>query len=253
MRRNLVVGNWKMHGSREQVIQLLQGIEAGSAELSTGVEIGVCPPHIHIDLAAELLKSGSIKLGAQNVYSKPEGAFTGEISAAMLAEYGVVYVIVGHSERRAIFSETDRQVALKFQAAQTSKLIPILCVGESLEQRQNGLTDKIVLSQLNAVIEVAGVEALQRAVIAYEPLWAIGTGQTATPEQAQQVHQLLRGHLRQLDRELADVIRIIYGGSVKSANAKDLFSQADIDGGLIGGASLQAEEFISICKSADKE
>lgn len=255
MRRKLIVGNWKMHGSRDQVSQLLEAIESGSEQLSDGVEIGVCPTNLHLGLAFELLDSdlglGKVKLGAQNVHVEPKGAFTGEVSAPMLSEYGVSFVIVGHSERRQLFAETDRFVAEKFKAVQASGLMPILCVGETLDQRQADETERLVLSQLDAVIAAVGIAAMKDAVIAYEPVWAIGTGKTASPVQAQQVHRLLRQHLSQLDPTVAQAIRIIYGGSVKAANAQELFSQPDIDGGLVGGASLEAEEFISICKSAD--
>ena len=261
MRRKLIVGNWKMHGSRDQVSHLLQGIKSGSGQLSDGVEIGVCPTYLHIGLALDLLDSdssdssvsgkGKLKLGAQNVYVEPAGAFTGEVSAPMLAEYGITFVIVGHSERRQIFAESDQLVADKFKAVQASGLTPILCVGESLDQRQANETDRVVLKQLDTVIEAAGIAAMKDAVIAYEPIWAIGTGKTASPAQAQQVHRALREHLGQLNPAIAGAIRIIYGGSVKVDNAKDLFGQPDIDGGLVGGASLEAGEFISICKSAE--
>lgn len=244
-----------MHGSRDQLRQLTQDIEIGTSSLSQDfaerLDIGVCPTSLHIGLVAEALRSGGVKLGAQNLYCESEGAFTGEVSAEMLAEYGVTYVIVGHSERREIFAESDQLIAAKFVAAQKCNLIPILCLGESLAQREQGIIEETVLAQLDAVIASAGIAAMERAVIAYEPIWAIGTGRTATPEQAQQVHKVLREHLASLDAGIADRTRIIYGGSVKAASAADLFSQADIDGGLVGGASLEAKEFISICKSAD--
>jgi len=253
MRQRLVVGNWKMHGSTAQVRQLIEGVAAGSADLKK-VEIAVGPTLLHIGLAAELCAgeaAGHLKLVAQNLFAEPQGAFTGEVSAPMLADYGVNYVIVGHSERRVIFAETDQVVAAKFKAAQASGLIPILCVGESLAQRECGTSAEVVLAQLNAVIEAAGIEALQSAVLAYEPLWAIGTGKTASKEQAQEIHRVLREHIAKSNTAVAQGIRILYGGSVKAANATELFSQADIDGGLVGGASLKAEEFVSICKSAD--
>lgn len=253
MRQKLVVGNWKMHGSRTQVRQLMEGVAAGSAGLEK-VEIAVGPTLLHIGLAAELCATegaAHLKLAAQNLFAEPEGAFTGEVSAPMLAEYGVNYVIVGHSERREIFAESDQVVANKFKAAQASGLIPILCVGESLAQRECGTSAEVVLAQLDAVIEAAGIEALQSAVLAYEPIWAIGTGKTASKEQAQEIHQVLREHMAKSSTTVAQGIRILYGGSVKAANATELFSQADIDGGLVGGASLKAEEFVSICKSAD--
>ncbi|MEZ7832306.1 MAG: triose-phosphate isomerase [Gammaproteobacteria bacterium] len=253
MRQKLVVGNWKMHGSAAQVRQLIQGVATGSAGLAN-VEIAVGPTLLHIGLAAELCASeaaGHLKLAAQNLFAEPAGAFTGEVSAPMLAEYGVNYVIVGHSERREIFAETDQLVAAKFKATQASGLIPILCVGESLAQREAGTSDEVVLAQLTAVIEAVGIEALHSAVLAYEPIWAIGTGKTASKEQAQEIHRVLREHIAKSDTAVAQGIRILYGGSVNAANATELFSQADIDGGLVGGASLKVEEFVSICKSAD--
>ena len=253
MRRKLVVGNWKMHGSRTQVRQLIEGVAAGSVDLKK-VEIAVAPTLLHIGLAAELCASedaGHLKLAAQNLVAEPAGAFTGEVSAPMLAEYGVNYVIVGHCERRGIFAETDQVVAAKFKATQASGLIPILCIGESLAQRECGTSAEVVLAQLNAVIEAAGIEALQSAVLAYEPIWAIGTGKTASKEQAQEIHRVLRENIAKSNAAVAQDIRILYGGSVSAANATELFSQADIDGGLVGGASLKVEEFVSICKSAD--
>jgi len=253
MRQKLVVGNWKMHGSMAQVRQLLEGVATGSADLKK-VEIAVGPTLLHIGLAAEVCAgeaAGHLKLAAQNLFAEPAGAFTGEVSAPMLAEYGVNYVIVGHSERREIFAETDQVVAAKFKATQASGLIPILCIGESLAQREAGTSAEVVLEQLNAVIEAAGIESLQSAVLAYEPIWAIGTGKTASKEQAQEIHRVLREHIAKSNTAVAQSIRILYGGSVNAANATELFSQVDIDGGLVGGASLKVEEFVSICKSAD--
>lgn len=251
MRRKLVIGNWKMHGSIAQVTQLLQALEAGIGAVSPAVEVGVCPTHLHIPLAADLLESSKIGLGAQDGLAELSGAFTGAVSASMLGEYGVTWVITGHSERRQLFLESDAQVAAKFQAIQKQGLIPILCVGETGQQRQEGATQAVVQAQLDAVIAAAGIEAIGRAVLAYEPVWAIGTGETATPAQAQAVHQSLRAHLATLSGDVAATTRIIYGGSVKGSNARELFEQADIDGGLIGGASLEADEFLAICKSAD--
>ena len=251
MRRKLVVGNWKMHGSLAQSTALLQEVVAATTEFSDELEISICPSYIHLGLAKELLQNTPLLLGAQDLNSEPEGPQTGEVSASMLADFGASYVIVGHSERREIFQESDQLVAVKIAAAQATGLTPILCIGESLEQRQQGLTEEIVIAQLSAVIDQVGIQAFNRAVIAYEPIWAIGTGQTASPTQAQGVHWILRDHLAAQDAAVAGSIRIIYGGSVKADNAKALFLQADIDGGLVGGASLKAEEFISICKSAD--
>ena len=251
MRRKLIVGNWKMHGSQQQVRQLLQDMESKAGELSEDVEIGVCPTYVHIADLVAARSSDRIMLGAQNVHAEPEGAFTGEVSAPMLADYGLHFVIVGHSERREIFGESDQLISEKFIAVQKSKMVPILCVGETLLQREAGETEEVVLRQLDVVIDAAGIEAFADSVLAYEPVWAIGTGKTASPEQAQQAHKVLREHLAKQSPDIAGAVRILYGGSVKSANSDELFAQADIDGGLVGGASLQAEEFISICKSAD--
>jgi len=246
-----------MHGDREQVQSLVEELVAelgeGIDNLRHTVEIGVCPTYIHIGQVGEILATSksSIKLGAQNTHSDEKGAFTGEVSAPMLADGGVELVITGHSERRALFAESDALIADKFKAIQASGMMPILCIGESLEQREEGITNQVVLSQLDSVVNSVGISAFANAVIAYEPIWAIGTGKTATPEQAQEVHCQIRDHLANSDAAIAKDIRIIYGGSVNSANAEELFCQADIDGGLVGGASLKAEEFISICKSTD--
>ena len=240
-----------MHGSLESVRDLLTGILAELDAVPLEHEVGVCPSYIHLGLSRELLDSSRIKLGAQNAHHEESGAFTGEVSAAMLAELGLTYVLVGHSERRQLFAESDEQVAEKFKAIQKAGLKPILCVGETLEQREAGTTEQVVLGQLDAVIDSAGIQAFANAVVAYEPVWAIGTGKTASPEQAQEVHRVLREHLAAKDEAIAAAIPMLYGGSVKAANAGELFRQADIDGGLVGGASLQAKEFIAICKSAD--
>lgn len=240
-----------MHGTQALVSALLEEVIAGTANLSDEVEIAVCPSFLHLELAKELLAGSKIKLGAQDLNAEPDGALTGEVSASMLADFGINFVIVGHSERREVFKETDQLVAAKFAAAQANGLTPLLCIGESLEQRQAQTTEQTVISQLDAVIDRVGIQAFSEAVIAYEPIWAIGTGETASPKQAQEVHWLLRDHLSDQDAAIAGAMRIIYGGSVKADNAKDLFKQADIDGGLIGGASLKAEQFLAICKSAD--
>lgn len=253
MRQKLVVGNWKMHGSRAQVRQLIEEVATGTAGLENA-EIAVAPTLLHLALAAEICASSNnahVKLAAQNLYGEAEGAFTGEVSAPMLADYGIHYALVGHSERREIFLETDSLVAAKFVAAQASGLTPILCLGETLEQRELGTSIEVVLAQLDAVIALAGVEALSGAVLAYEPIWAIGTGKTASPEQAQAMHAALRAHIAKSESTIAAGVRILYGGSVKAANATELFNQADIDGGLVGGASLKADEFVAICKSTD--
>jgi triosephosphate isomerase (TIM) len=236
-RTRLVAGNWKMHGSRASNSALLEALLKGIRELK-GVECAVCVPFPYLEQAAAQLRGTSLAWGAQNVSEHAQGAYTGEVSAAMLAEFGCRYVIVGHSERRQLFGETDAQVAAKFAAAQAAGLVPILCVGETLEEREAGRTEEVVARQLAAVLsrhQFAG------AVLAYEPVWAIGTGRNATPEQAQAVHAFLR-------RKLSSENQIIYGGSVKAANAAAIFAMPDVDGGLIGGASLVAEEFLGIVR-----
>jgi|TARA_B110000879_G_scaffold94900_1_gene129738 triosephosphate isomerase len=252
MRRKLVIGNWKMHGSNSQVQDLLGSLKIGLDD-ADNVEVGVCPTTLHLASASETLVGSQIKLGAQNANAQTSGAFTGEVAAAMLLEYGVSYCLVGHSERRGMFLEGDAQVAEKFAAVQKAGLTPVLCVGESLAQREQESTEQVILAQVDAVLDKVGVQAFANAVLAYEPIWAIGTGKTATPSQAQAVHELIRQHVAARDVSVAKNLRIIYGGSVKSSNAADLFGQADIDGGLVGGASLSAEEFIVICKSADSK
>jgi triosephosphate isomerase len=249
MRRSLVAGNWKMHGSRAEAAALLEElIHQQSAALAA--EVAVCPPFVYLQEAARRLKESNIALGGQNVCAEPIGAFTGEVSAAMLKDVGCRYVIVGHSERRALFHEDDTLVARKFMAVQSQKLIPILCVGETLEQRERGETENVVARQIDAVIAVAGVAAFADAVVAYEPVWAIGTGKNATPDQAQAVHAFIRGRIAARDAKIAADLRILYGGSVKAANAAELFEMPDVDGGLVGGASLRGDEFGKICAAA---
>jgi len=247
MRKRLVAGNWKMHGSlaaNEALLSaLLRGAEGAAA-------CAVCVPYPYLDQAAKRLKGSKIALGAQNVSEHAAGAYTGEVSAAMLAEFGCRYVLVGHSERRQLYGETDAQVAAKFAAAQAAGLVPIFCIGETLAEREGGNTESTVARQLDAVIAKAGVAALGRAVLAYEPVWAIGTGKTATPEQAQAVHAFLRARVAAADAAVAQGLVILYGGSVKGANAAALFTQPDVDGGLIGGASLVAEDFLAIATAA---
>ncbi len=251
-RSKLVVGNWKMHGSRDFCESLVNEIKSETQDFSAQVEIGVCPPFVYLPLIAELCAGSRIMPGAQNVSAEEKGAFTGEVAGSMLADIGAQLVIVGHSERRELYAESDVQVATKFVAVQKHGMTPILCVGESLQQRQQEITDQVVLAQLDAVIEHAGIAAFAGAVIAYEPIWAIGTGETASPEQAQQVHALIRKHLAERDSDVASTIQLLYGGSVKSANAEELFAQPDIDGGLVGGASLESKEFVAICASAER-
>jgi triosephosphate isomerase len=249
MRRPLVAGNWKMHGSRAEAAALLDELIQQQAD-TRAAEVAVCPPFVYLMDAARRLKESDIVLGAQNVCAEAVGAFTGEISAAMLKDVGCRYVIVGHSERRALYHEDDKLVARKFVAAQSQKVTPILCVGETLEQRERGETEHVVARQLDAVIAVAGVAALGDTVIAYEPVWAIGTGKNATPQQAQAVHAFIRDRIAGRDAKIAAALRILYGGSVKAANAAELFEMPDVDGGLVGGASLRGDEFGRICAAA---
>ena len=248
MRRKLVAGNWKMHGNLAENEALLSGVLAGMGNVKAGV--AVCVPFPYLAQVQSKLSGSPIAWGAQNVSQQPKGAFTGEVSASMLKDFGCTYVIVGHSERRAIYGESDLLVSEKFAAAQSAGLTPILCVGESLEERESGVTEAVVARQLDAVIEKSGVGALAKSVIAYEPVWAIGTGKTATPEQAQAVHAFIRAKVRALDASVADSLIIQYGGSMKAANAAELLGQPDIDGGLIGGAALVADEFLAICRAA---
>ncbi|RME33964.1 MAG: triose-phosphate isomerase [Gammaproteobacteria bacterium] len=251
-RRPLVAGNWKMNGDRAGVDRLVRGILAGLAQ-GGGVEVMVCPSYVHIPQVAELTRGTPLAVGAQDLSEYDSGAYTGEVSGAMLAEFGCGSVIVGHSERRHLFGESDDRVAEKFAAALRHGLTPVLCVGETLEERRAGSTEQVIARQLDAVIGHVGVPALAGAVIAYEPVWAIGTGQTATPDQAQAVHAFIRERIGGRDPGLAGEVRILYGGSVKPDNAGSLFGMADIDGGLIGGASLDADAFLAIVRSAGQE
>jgi len=248
-RRPLVAANWKMNGTLASVRPLLDGILAGMAAGDSGPEVAVCTPYIYIPECQSRLQGTVVVLGAQNVSEHESGAYTGEIAAAMLQDFGCRYVIVGHSERRHLYGESDHQVAEKFAMAVGHGMAPILCVGELLQEREDGDTEAVVAAQLDTVIKEAGIAAFANAVIAYEPVWAIGTGRTASPEQAQEVHAFIRLRLARHDDGIADKIRILYGGSVKADNAADIFSMADIDGGLIGGASLVAGEFLAICQA----
>ena len=250
MRHTLVAGNWKLNGSLQSVKELISGIKAGAGEAG-GTQIAVCPPFVYIPLVSELLAGSSIAWGSQDVSDQESGAFTGEISAAMLQEFGCRYAIVGHSERRALYAEDDEFTARKFAAARKAGLIPILCVGETLEEREQGITEQVVERQLDAVIKLEGIAALGEAVIAYEPVWAIGTGKTASPQQAQDVHAFIRGKLAALDAGVAEKVQILYGGSMNAGNAADLLAMSDIDGGLIGGASLKPDDFLAIGKAAN--
>ncbi|HED18735.1 MAG TPA: triose-phosphate isomerase [Gammaproteobacteria bacterium] len=246
MRQTLVAGNWKLNGSLDSIKQLVAGITAGAG--GTGdTQIAVCPPFVYIPLVSNLLAGSKVAIGSQDIADQEAGAFTGEISGAMLNDFSCTYAIVGHSERRALYAEDDELVARKFAAARKAGLTPILCVGETLEEREQGITEDVVARQLDAVIKLESIAAIGEAVVAYEPVWAIGTGKTASPQQAQDVHAFIRGKLAGLDQAVADKVQILYGGSVKGSNAKELFSMQDIDGGLIGGASLAADDFLAIC------
>ena len=247
-RQPLVAANWKMNGNRASVEALLDGLRLGLPV--DGVEVLVCAPFIHIPLAAELLAGSAIGLGAQTVSEYGNGAYTGEISTDMLKDYGCGYVIIGHSERRHILGETNETVARKFRHAREDGLQVILCLGERLEEREAGMTEQVLSEQLDAVIAEAGIGSFTGAVIAYEPVWAIGTGHTATPEQAQAAHSFIRLQVARHDDRIADGLRILYGGSVKADNAAGLFAMADVDGGLIGGASLKVDDFLAICRAA---
>lgn len=249
MRRPLVAGNWKMHGTRAGVATLLDGLQSGIGNVRN-CEVAVCPPFVFLPQVQAQLKGSKIAWGAQNLSQEKSGAFTGEISAEMLVEAGCSCVIIGHSERRAIYGESDALVAKKYAAALAAGLMPILCVGELLEERESGATEAVVARQLDAVLSASGAASLARAVIAYEPVWAIGTGRTASPQQAQDVHAFIRTRVRSHDAKVADGVRIVYGGSVKASNAEEIFKMADVDGGLIGGASLKADEFLAICQAA---
>lgn len=247
MRQKLIMGNWKMNGSRADGQQLAKALAEGLGAVSQ--EVAVCVPFVYLSDIANVLGDSGIKLGAQNVADQASGAYTGEISAAMLKDCGCKYALVGHSERRSYYGDTDQSVAQRFCHAQKQGVVPVLCVGETLEEREQDKTFEVIDQQLNAVIEAAGVEALKDAVIAYEPVWAIGTGKTATDEQAQEVHHYIRQQIAARNAEIAGKLQILYGGSVKPDNAKALFAMPDIDGGLVGGASLDAAGFLKICHS----
>ncbi len=249
MRRILLAGNWKMHGSTEMVESLLNELLVASRQESP-VDMAVFPPFPYLALTQALLQDSNISWGAQNLNPAARGAYTGDISAGMLLDFGCRYVLVGHSERRALFGESDNDVAMRFAAAHRCGLEPVLCVGETLAERENGETESVVERQLDAVLQGSGIGAFGRAVIAYEPVWAIGTGKTATPEQAQAVHAFIRKKISSQDGTIGDHIHILYGGSVNGSNAADLFAREDIDGGLVGGASLTAEDFLAIRDAA---
>jgi len=248
MRRPLVAGNWKLNGSRASNRGLLEGLMAGLPGLSA--EVMACPPYVYLAEAVAMAGNTGLLIGSQDVAEQASGAYTGEVSAAMLRDVGCTHVIVGHSERRTLFGDTDERVAAKFSAAQAAGLVPVLCVGESLAEREAGATETVVARQVAAVLDKVGPQGLDGAILAYEPVWAIGTGRTASPEQAQAVHRGIRDQLAAADARIGAQTRILYGGSVKGANAAELFAMQDIDGGLIGGASLDAQEFLTICQAA---
>jgi len=249
MRSRLVAGNWKMHGSREANRRLLSEVLAGIDQAGK-VEIAVCVPYPYLGQAAEMLAGTPVAWGAQTVSEHAQGAYTGEVSASMLAEFGCRYVIVGHSERRQIYGESDAQVAAKFAAVQAAGMVPILCVGETLGERDTGRTEETVARQIDAVLAAGAPNALSSAVLAYEPVWAIGTGRNATPQQAQDVHAFLRARVAAREPGVAQALRILYGGSVKPSNAGAIFAMPDVDGGLIGGASLVASDFLAIAAAS---
>lgn len=252
MRGKLVVGNWKMHGSLSVNMGLLHAVRDGVGGLRSGTvsEAALCVPYPYLAQARSVLEGSAVAWGAQDVSEHDSGAWTGEVSGAMLADFGCRYVIVGHSERRSFFGESDAVTAAKFLAARRTGLIPVLCVGETLAEREAGITEKVVMRQIDAVLSTSGIAAFADAVVAYEPVWAIGTGRTASPAQAQEVHALIRARFSGEDAVIGNQLQLLYGGSVKAGNAAEIFAQPDIDGGLIGGASLVAADFLAIYAAA---
>lgn len=249
-RTPLVMGNWKMNGSRDDNAALLRDLLLEVKKFG-GIEVAVCPPAVYLDSVAQQIAGSPVRLGGQNLCEQPSaGAFTGEIHGNMLREFGCRYVLVGHSERRSLYGETDDRVAEKFVTAQSCGLVPVLCIGETLEDRESGQTETVLARQLDAVLTRAGIAAFRNAVVAYEPVWAIGTGRTASPEQAQAAHAFVRSSLQAGDAKIAGLVPLLYGGSVNADNAATLFAQSDVDGGLIGGASLKAGAFLAICAAA---
>lgn len=247
MRKSLIMGNWKMNTSREEGVQLAKALAEGLGQVDQ--EVAVCVPFVYISDIRNALTGSAIAVGAQNVADQASGAYTGEVSAAMLADCGVKFALVGHSERRQYYGDSNESVAARFCQALKQGVVPVLCVGETLDEREQDKTFQVVDEQLNAVIDAAGIEAFEKAVIAYEPVWAIGTGKTASDEQAQEVHKYIRERIAARSNSVAENVQILYGGSVKPDNAKALFAMPDIDGGLVGGASLDAKGFLQICHS----
>lgn len=250
MRKPLVMGNWKMNGSLVANETLLEGL---ALEGLHGVEVALCPPFPYLSQVRRHLMDSTIALGAQTLDEHDTGAYTGEVSAAMLRDFGCHFVLIGHSERRSLYNESDADTAAKFAAAVRHELVPVLCVGETLAERKSAATEAVVARQVQAIMDRHGIDAFRDSVIAYEPIWAIGTGETATPEQAQAVHAFIRQLLAEFSPTIAEQVRILYGGSVNADNAKALFAQPDVDGGLVGGASLDAKVFSRICSSAVRE
>ena len=247
MRKTIIAGNWKMNASKDSVKSLIGGILSGMKGVNS--EVLVCVPFPYLSQVELLIEGSNLKLGAQNININASGAFTGEISADMIKDFGAKHVIVGHSERRSLYGETSSVVAKKTKAALDAGMTPLLCVGESLEHRNSGKTEAVVEEQINAVIELLGIDSFHNIIVAYEPVWAIGTGMTATPEQAQAVHLFIRNLLGESSENIAQKTPILYGGSMNAGNAVELISCPDIDGGLIGGAALKAEDFLQICKA----
>jgi len=248
MRTPLVAGNWKMNGSRESIKELINGVVEGAKSL-TGVEVAVCPPAIYIADVTAVTSGSSVAVGSQDACTELKGAFTGETSVEMLKDFACQYAIIGHSERRSLYGETDAIVAEKFITVKNSGVTPIFCIGETLEERESGVTEEVCARQIDAVFAALDDNAFEGSVIAYEPVWAIGTGKTATPDQAQSVHAFIRQHLAKRNADVAEKVQILYGGSMNPANAKELIGQTDIDGGLIGGASLKAGDFLAVCQA----
>lgn len=250
MRQMMVAGNWKMHGSVAFTQEMIANLSR-QVTFNDSVTMLVCPPAAYLSTAVAAATGSGVHVGAQNLANvAAPGAFTGEIAGFMLSDLGCQYVIVGHSERRALYGETNEMVASKTKLAIDAGITPIVCVGETLDEREEGKMESVIAAQLDAVTAIIGVDGWQQSIIAYEPVWAIGTGKTATPEQAQEVHAFIRGRLAAVNAEMANGVRILYGGSVKSDNAATIFSQPDVDGGLVGGASLNADDFARIYAAA---
>ena len=250
MRTPLVAGNWKMNGSRASIKELINGVVEGAKTLNN-VGIAVCPSTIHIADIMAVTTGTNVAVGSQDNCIELKGAFTGETSIDMVKDLGCQYAIIGHSERRTMYGESDEVVAKKFATVKASGLIPIFCIGETLEEREGNITEEVCARQIDAVLELEGDDAFADSVIAYEPVWAIGTGKTASPQQAQDAHAFIRQHIAQHNADIAQKVQILYGGSMNPANAKELMGQTDIDGGLIGGASLKADDFLAVCQAGE--